>query len=98
MSFRKLFLLAPLALITACGSKAACEDFVDALNSCTNEALGDLGDSGTAVDSSECDSDDAAETSASEFDCGTAAIEDGDCSTIEGLTAVTLAISECDEG
>jgi hypothetical protein len=98
MSFRKLVLLAPLALITACGSKGACEDFVEALNACTNEALGDLGDSGTAVSADECETDDAAETSAAEFDCATAAIEDGDCSTIEGLTAVMVEVEACDEG
>lgn len=97
MNMRKLFLLAPLALVTACGSQAACEDFVAALDSCTAEALGDLGDSATATDDAICESDDAAETSASEFKCGTEAIEGGDCSTIEGLTAVSVAVGECEE-
>jgi hypothetical protein len=97
MNMRKLFLLAPLALVTACGSQAACEDFVAALDSCTAEALGDLGDSATTGTDDICESDDAAETSSSEFKCGTAAIEGGDCSTLEGLTAISVAVADCEE-
>lgn len=97
MTFRKLFLLAPVALITACGSKAACEDYIAAAEACYSDA-GDSGVTVTGLDAGVCETDAAAEVEASVYNCYTEAYESGDCATLEGITAIASALTDCDAG
>ncbi len=95
MTFRKLFLLAPVALITACGSKAACEDYIAAAEACYNDAS-DSGVTVSGLDASVCESDAAQEVDASVYNCYTEAYEGGDCGTTDGILAIATALADCD--
>lgn len=95
MSFRKLILLAPLALITACGSKAACEDYFEAAEACYAELGGDTGVTVTLDLDGYCDTDAAAEIDKADFTCAADAYNDADCATLEGITAATTAVAAC---
>ena len=95
----KILALAAGLLVVACGGGSAadsCTAYVAAANTCFEEA----GVTGSDVSDAFCDayadlSGDAATTSIELLDCYTAAYTDADCSTTDGVTAASTAVSDC---
>ncbi len=108
MNFKTLAALgAVLALGVACGDKdgdsagddaaggSGCEGYISAITECYAEAGIDLSDAG--IDSATyCDTYDPGDGSwDSIFDCYTDAISGADCSTAEGINAMSTEAASC---
>ena len=93
----KLFLsLSLVTLLSACGGKGAtCEEFLAAYEACAVEAVGDDTASQVTIEGV-CDTDEADETSGSEWQCGIDAFEAADCSSISGLFDATSEADACE--
>jgi hypothetical protein len=88
--------------LAGCGGgdpEASCNAYIAAYSACAAEAYGD--DSGTYdLPDSTCDaysglSGGAAGDAADLLDCYTDAYNSGDCSTTDGITAITTGLSSC---
>lgn len=95
---RNLMTLAPLLALFACGGAdpaQSCEDYLAAVEACYAESDLEMGDMSAACAGQDELSGDAAQASADLFDCYAEAYSAGDCSTAEGITAVTDAQTAC---
>jgi len=107
---RNFFMLISVAALVACGDKDGdsgdgaaggdgagwCADYFDALEGCYAEAGFSLTDYGLD-EASYCSAYDGVTDAAVQdfFDCYVDAINAADCSTEEGITAMSTAASEC---
>ncbi len=95
MNATSLLSVSLLSLLAACGGKGAtCEEYLDAYESCAIEAVGEDGE--VTIEEA-CDSDEAEETTAAEWQCGIDAFESADCSSIEGVFDATAEADDCQE-
>ena len=96
-----LLALASMLSLAGCGVDvaASCTSYIDAYNTCAAEAYG-VTDGTYDTDASFCDAytslkGSAAADEAAILDCYAAAFNDAVCSTTDGLTAASTAMTDC---
>ncbi len=95
---RNLMIFAPLLALFACGGAdpaQACEDYLAAVETCYADATVEMGDMSAACAGQDELTGDAASASADIFNCYADAYSAGDCTTAEGITAVSDEMTAC---